>query len=189
MILAGAVLAGGASRRMGRPKAFIEVEGRPMVARVARPLAAAGAEPVVVVGGDQAEVEALGLRFEADAFPGEGPLGGILTALGACHEADAVAVVACDLLAPSSHEIRLLTAEIDGGDVVVPVVADRPQWTHAIWSRRARTTLEAAFAAGERAPRNAVGDLSVRRVDIDAARAHAYADADTPDDLPGGATR
>ena len=113
----------------------------------------------------------------------------ILTALGACHEADAVAVVACDLLAPSSHEIRLLTAEIDGGDVVVPVVADRPQWTHAIWSRRARTTLEAAFAAGERAPRNAVGDLSVRRVDIDAARAHAYADADTPDDLPGGATR
>ena len=174
---------------MGRPKAFIEVEGRPMVARVAGALAAAGAEPVVIVGGDRDEIEALGLPFAADGFPGEGPLGGILSALDACHEADAVAVVACDLLAPSSHEIRLLAAELGAGDVVVPVVAGRPQWTHAIWARRARTTLEAAFAAGERAPRNAVGDLSVRRVDIDAARAHAYADADTPDALPGGATR
>lgn len=188
VILAGVVLAGGASRRMGRPKAFIELAGHPMVANVADALSEAGAERVVVVGGDRHRIEALGLHAEPDQFPGEGPLGGIISALRVCGDADAVAVLSCDLLAPSSAEVRRLAAELSGHDVVVPVVDDRGQWTHTIWSPRAVHTLESAFAAGERAPRQAVGDLSVRRVVVDGERATVYADADTPDDLPDEAT-
>ena len=110
--------------------------------------------------------------------------GGIVSALHACPEADAVAVLSCDLVAPSSAEIQRLLTGLGGHDVVVPVVHDRPQWTHAIWSRRAVKTLERAFIAGDRAPRDAVGELSVRRVAVDDAASTAYADADTPDDLP-----
>ena len=46
---------------------------------------------------------------------------------------------------------------------------------------------QAAFAAGERAPRRAVAGLDV--VEVAVAEAAAYADADTPDDLPPGAVR
>ena len=43
---AGAVLCGGASRRMGSDKALLGVEGRAMAVRVAGALAAAGGRPV-----------------------------------------------------------------------------------------------------------------------------------------------
>ena len=184
MTFAGAVLAGGASLRMGRPKAFIEIAGRPMVANVADALRAAGADPVMVVGGDSARIASLRLRAEPDLHPGEGPLGGIVTALRLSTTAEAVAVLSCDLVVPSACEIRRLADERGDDDVVVPVDEHRPQWTHAAWSLRALPALEAAFARGARAPRHAVSDLSVRRVEIDRSNAAAYVDADTTADLP-----
>ena len=80
---AGAVLAGGASSRMGADKAFIAVGGVPMVLRAVTALRAAGADPVAVVGGDGPRLQGLGLSYISDRYPGEGPLGGIITALGA----------------------------------------------------------------------------------------------------------
>ncbi|MCY4176083.1 MAG: molybdenum cofactor guanylyltransferase [Acidimicrobiaceae bacterium] len=77
----GAVLAGGASSRMGTDKAFIVVDGEPMVLRAARALQAAGVRRTVVVGGDEPRLKALGLETLADDHPGEGPLGAVLTAL------------------------------------------------------------------------------------------------------------
>jgi molybdopterin-guanine dinucleotide biosynthesis protein A len=66
---------------MGRDKAFVVVDGEPMVVRVARALRGAGADEVVAVGGDEARLSALGLAHLPDDHPGEGPLGGVLTAL------------------------------------------------------------------------------------------------------------
>jgi molybdopterin-guanine dinucleotide biosynthesis protein A len=66
---------------MGRDKAFVVVDGEPMVVRVARALQGAGAAEVVAVGGDEAGLSAVGLAHLPDDHPGEGPLGGVLTAL------------------------------------------------------------------------------------------------------------
>ena len=44
---------------MGTDKAFIEIEGEPMVVRAVGALQAAGAVPVLVVGGDDARLSAL----------------------------------------------------------------------------------------------------------------------------------
>lgn len=49
--VAGVVLAAGASSRMGRPKALLELDGRSFVARGVDLLCAAGCEPVIVVDG------------------------------------------------------------------------------------------------------------------------------------------
>jgi molybdopterin-guanine dinucleotide biosynthesis protein A len=76
----GAVLCGGASR-MGVDKATIPVDGVAMARRVADALAAAGCSPVSAIGGDPAELGRLGLDTVIDRYPGDGPLGGILTAL------------------------------------------------------------------------------------------------------------
>lgn len=51
---AGLVLAAGAGRRLGRPKALVEIDGELLVDRAARVLAEAGCDPVVVVLGAQA---------------------------------------------------------------------------------------------------------------------------------------
>ena len=53
--VAGIVLAAGASRRMGRNKMLLELEGEALVRRAARRALAAGLSPVVVVLGHEAD--------------------------------------------------------------------------------------------------------------------------------------
>jgi molybdopterin-guanine dinucleotide biosynthesis protein A len=182
--LGGAVLAGGASRRMGTDKALVEVDGDALVLKATCALDAAGAVPVVVVGGNQAALEALGLRYVDDAWPGEGPLGGIITALEHI-ERDLIAVLACDLTDASAIAVRSVAGVLGDADVAVPVVEGRSQWLHAVWRRSALPTLRQAFVDGARAPRHAVDTLRVAQLlDGDPCWFH---DADRPEDLPSSA--
>ena len=182
--VAGAVLAGGASSRMGRPKAFIEVDGRTLLDRAVAALTDAAIDQIIVVGGDQGATESAGHHFVPDEYPGEGPLGGIISALGAV-DTDLVVVLACDLLGVSPVAVTRLLASLGEGDVAVPVVDGRAQWRHAAWRRSVESSLRAAFGGGERAPRRALDGLVT--VEVFDTPAVWYQDADTPDDLPPGA--
>jgi CTP:molybdopterin cytidylyltransferase MocA len=53
--VAGLLLAAGAGRRFGRPKALVEVDGEPLLMRALRTLADSGCAPVRVVLGAQAD--------------------------------------------------------------------------------------------------------------------------------------
>jgi molybdopterin-guanine dinucleotide biosynthesis protein A len=186
--LVGAVLCGGSSTRMGADKALLAIGGRPMALRVAAALRAAGASRVIAVGGDAPALSALGLDVVPDRWPGEGPLGGILTALGELEhpetEADVVAVLACDLVDPDPATIRAVVERLTTAGaappphVAVPVSAGRRHFHHAVWHRRAREPLERAFAAGERAPRRAAHALAV--VEVEGLDAATLRDADDP---------
>ncbi len=194
---AGAVLCGGASRRMGRDKALVCVDGRALALRVADALRAAGAEPVLAVGGDLEALAALGLAGVPDEEPGAGPLTGILTAL-AQGSAPVTFVAACDLVAPSAEAVTATVAALGAGrggpggrsggvalgeaEVAVPLVDGRRQWMHAAWRAGAAAPLAAAFAAGERAVHAAVAAAGLRVADLSLPPA-AVADADTPADL------
>ncbi len=58
--VAGLLLAAGAGRRFGGPKALVELKGEPLVRRALQTLTAAGCTPIrVVVGAAAAEVRAL----------------------------------------------------------------------------------------------------------------------------------
>jgi molybdopterin-guanine dinucleotide biosynthesis protein A len=164
---AGAVLCGGASRRMGTDKSLLELGGQALAARVAHALRAAGADPVVAIGGDAAALGDLGLAVVADEHPGEGPLGAVITALGALgDEAELVAVLACDLVDADPATIRAVVdhARTHDVDVAAPYVDGWCHLHHGVWNVRALTPLREAFAAGERAPRRAVGSLRVGEV-------------------------
>ena len=194
----GAVLAGGASSRMGTDKAFIEIEGEPMVARAAGALRAAGAAPVLVVGGDRCRLSALGLDHLPDRHPGQGPLGGVITALGALDAPggsgpDAVVTLPCDVKAPDPAAVRLVMERLAGAasrseagpppaDLVVPLGGGVPQWTHAGWHRSCLPRLSEAFATGVRALNEAARQL--RTVEVELPGTGWYADADRPEDLP-----
>jgi molybdenum cofactor guanylyltransferase len=91
----GVVLAGGESRRMGRDKALVEVEGEPLWKRQVGVLRAAGAARVVLAR--RREQEAVGYPDCCfDAFEGCGPLAGIHAAL-AIGGHPLVAVLAVDM--------------------------------------------------------------------------------------------
>ena len=77
----GYVLAGGASSRFGRDKALVRFGAIPLLQEIVQ-LAQTCTSEVAVVAGRQKYVD-LGGEFEIieDRWPGEGPLGGIITAL------------------------------------------------------------------------------------------------------------
>lgn len=166
---AGAVLTGGASTRMGRDKALVEVDGVPMARRVAQVLAGAGAAPVLAVGGDVAALRAAGLDARPDPRQGTGPLGGLLTALELTDH-ELVAVTACDLAHLSAAVVADLARAAADDDRVDVAMArtDRLEPLCAVWRRRAaQVALLRAFASGERAVHRALGSLRVVEVPVD----------------------
>lgn len=89
------ILAGGLSRRMGEPKALLDVGGRPMLAHVAD-VAARVASSVTLVSDRSQEISFLGLPIIPDVHHAAGPLGGLHAALIAART-EAVLLVSCDL--------------------------------------------------------------------------------------------
>ena len=186
----GAVLTGGASRRMGRDKALLRISGRALAVVVADAIVAAGADRVVAIGGDRAALVAEGLTVVPDRYPGQGPLGGILTALGHFEDStQPVVVLACDLPAADPRNVAAVVqalGDLDGPAVAVPVVDGRRQWMHASWTPATAPLLSAAFMDGERATWRAAEvlvDTGLRILEVDGPAPDGFRDVDQPSDL------
>ncbi len=117
--LLGAVLAGGESRRLGRPKALVEFAGIPM-ASLAVDALAGSCSPVVVITGNESIVRALKVPARPDVRAGEGPLTGIYTALCWAREVGApgVAILGCDMPFVSAEVVRRLVDAWGSGVLV-----------------------------------------------------------------------
>ncbi len=138
-----AILAGGLSRRMGRPKPTVELAGRPLISY---PLAAARAaelEPVVVAKADS-ELPALDCEVLIEEAGAAHPLHGIVAALESSGEPSVV--VACDVpLVPPA-----LLKELASRDAPLVVPADpRPQPLVARWDPSLLDRLRQALTTGE----------------------------------------
>ncbi|MGB8860015.1 MAG: molybdenum cofactor guanylyltransferase [Ilumatobacteraceae bacterium] len=184
--VAGAVLCGGASRRMGRDKALVQVDGIAMVLRVAASLAAAGCEPVRAIGGDRPALESLGLAVVADGYPGEGPLGGVISALADADLAGSVMVVSCDVPWLTEATVREVIAALaapgwDHGADVAVARSDRLQPMCAAWRPSVLPRLRQAFEAGERRLSSVLATLRIVEV---AVNPQDLANVNTPGDLP-----
>src|SRR5438552_17571218 len=81
-----AILAGGEGSRMGKPKALLEINGRPILAYLLEQFAWPGPTLLVTAPGrEKPPGHELFSREVVDPVAGEGPLRGILTALeGSC---------------------------------------------------------------------------------------------------------
>ena len=185
MPFAGAVLCGGASRRMGRDKAFADLHGEPLVLVAVRALRGAGADRVAAVGGDGPALAALGLDVVADDHPGEGPLGGLISALR-WAPVDPLVVLSCDLVALGAEEVRAVLERLGsepGADVAAPLRDGQPQFLTGAYRRRCLGPLEERFRQGERAVRRAVADCGLTLVTVEGLGVERLADVDTPAEL------
>lgn len=133
----GVVLAGGKSRRLGRPKALERVGGQALISRVCQRLAQVCDGLVVVVAADT-DVAALalppGTQVVRDLYPDSGSLGGIYTGVEAARHPWAL-VVACDMPFLSVPLLRHLAMLRTGHDVVAPVIGGFPEPTHALYAK------------------------------------------------------
>jgi molybdopterin-guanine dinucleotide biosynthesis protein A len=170
---------------MGRDKALLPFDGTPMAVRVANALRDGGCEPVIAIGGDTNSLATLGLATVADRWPAEGPLGGVITALDHFPEHEAVVVAACDLPNLSSATVAKLVDELmrtsPTADVAM-AITDRRQPLCAAWRPSAAIQLAAEFAGGGRRLLDALSNLRV--VDV-AVEAQQLINVNTASDLPG----
>ena len=142
MTVAGIVLAGGRSTRMGRPKAALEWHGSTLARRAVGIVARAVDGPVIVVRATGQELPALPADVEItdDAREDRGPLQGIAAGLAAVGDrADAVFVSAVD--APLLHPalIAAVLAALAGDeqlDAALPVAHGFPHPLAAAYRTR-----------------------------------------------------
>lgn len=124
-----AVLAGGRSHRMGVDKTLLPFDGEPLVARVAA-IAGQVCSSVMVITNRPDALEDVGLapgvRVLADEVAYQGPLGGLITALGNAGE-EWVLALAADMPWLEPQVIRALWDARDGAQVVLPTSEKGPE--------------------------------------------------------------
>jgi molybdopterin-guanine dinucleotide biosynthesis protein A len=108
---------------------------------------------VVAVRG---KYEAFKMEIVEDRWPGEGPLGGIITALEDAAESSARyewnLIVSCDMpfLTPEWMRHMATRAARSAAQVILPHSAGGPEPLCACWRTNAAETLRAAFESGVR---------------------------------------
>jgi molybdopterin-guanine dinucleotide biosynthesis protein A len=153
--LAAIVLCGGQSSRMGSPKAWLEFDGEPLLARVVRRIAEAAREIVVVAAPGQEipflPAEVLVVR---DPVSGRGPLQGIAAGLDALQGRATMAFVSSTDVPFIHPELirRLRALRGDSFDIAVPRAKGHYHPLSAIYGVEARPEIEALLAADRLRP-------------------------------------
>jgi len=166
--IAAVVLAGGASSRMGRPKAHMPFLGQPLASRVIARLRPQAAVVYFNASADDAEAACLGVPLAPDdlRWRGAGPLAGVAAALAKARAGGFAALVTAPCDAPF---LPLdLVARLAGAPVAVAVSASGPEPMFALWPVAALATVEAALASGRASPRAVLESLSAARVSFPA---------------------
>jgi molybdopterin-guanine dinucleotide biosynthesis protein A len=191
------VLAGGKSIRMGRDKAWMMLDGEPLIERVVRRLLPLAAE-VLVSGTDSQRYEALLRRLPvagrvvADQYPGFGPLAGMQAGLSAAGN-DLALVVAADMPFVNITLLRHLIDLAPGYDGVVPNGRDPRKHAggleplHALYRRSCLPAIEKHLAANDRQVLCFFEDVRIRIIPDDEIRALdpdllSFFNVNTPED-------
>ena len=153
----GAILGGGASRRMGRDKLPLKVGDTTLLARVHEALASRCAEILIVGGGGCVSPET---RCVSDLRPGrQGPLAGIEAALLAARY-QSVFIAAGDMPFLTGDLVDYLLGLLsDPLPAVVPHFGGRPHPLCAAYSRAMQPAVSSALDRGVRSVRGLLEGL------------------------------
>ena len=152
MPVCAAVLVGGASRRMGRPKTMLTLGDRSILERIVN-VAERLAHRVVLVGSAPVPDAVQGLTQLPDAPGVDGPLAGVLGAMRHSPQARWL-VLACDLAMVGIEAARWLLSQAGPGRWAVLPHLDLPRHREpvfAVYDPPAGVLLEQGARRGERA--------------------------------------
>jgi molybdopterin-guanine dinucleotide biosynthesis protein A len=163
MRAAGIVLCGGRSSRMGRAKAWLPWQGRPMLVHVVDVLRRA-VDEVCVVSSGRFDLPALDVPVVDDREPHRGPLAGIREGL-AHVQAELAYVTATDAPWLEPGFVRALLSH---GRAAAPEVDGFVQTLAAVYPRAALPCAEALLEAGRMRPLHLLEAAGYRKVPADA---------------------
>jgi molybdenum cofactor guanylyltransferase len=175
MNVAGIVLCGGQSRRMGRPKAWLPFAGEIMLPRVVRLLQEV-VSPIVVVAAPEQDVPPLpdDIRIVRDDEKGRGPLQGLAAGLAALPETAAAAyLTSCDVPFLQPAFVRRLIELLGANRICVPHVGAFHHPLAAVYHRNVLPVVKQLLAENrlrpfflfEQAPTRIVEDVELADVD------------------------
>ena len=156
----GAVLAGGRGRRIGRDKAMVELDGRPLISYPVGALRSAGLDVVVALrGGQEVPAGLEDVSVVRDEFEDAGPLGG-LHALLKWMPGEWVLVVSCD---QPFVRVNLLHGIIShsecAADAVVARSPERLQPMPGLYRKSCLPVVDGALRRGEHGMRDVLNGL------------------------------
>ncbi len=169
--LTGVLLVGGASTRFGSPKALARLDGETLAERAWRLLGDACDERIAV--GKRSDELALPFEVLDDGSEVRAPLAGLVAGLRAARN-DIVVVVPVDLPLLEPGTLHQLADACR--DAAVPPSGPLP----GAYRRSALSSLERALFEGRLAVREAISELDVAVVRLDAAQ---LSNVNTPVDL------
>jgi molybdopterin-guanine dinucleotide biosynthesis protein A len=150
----GYVMAGGASSRFGTDKALAKLDGQTMLARMCGLLREV-AEKVSVVASSTSYTD-VDAQIVLDKWPGEGPLGGIITAIYHARSLDSrltnCLIVSCDMPFLTAEWMQYLCAYASSrpAQIVVPRSRQGLEPLCACWRTDSVETLRKLFEGGVR---------------------------------------
>lgn len=177
------ILAGGESSRMGRDKAALPLNGKPLLQTVIDAVQPLFAHTLVSVREPRAGVA---LQQVCDAQPGAGPLAGLVSTLERIATPWAF-VVACDMPFIAPPVIEQLAALRGTHQAVVPLVDGHAQPLLAFYTTSCLPLLRERLAGGDRSLTGALKMLDLRYVEADELlpsdpQLRSFFDLDTPQD-------
>jgi molybdenum cofactor guanylyltransferase len=170
MSILGYVQAGGASTRFGRDKALVGFGGRTMLAQTTGLLASVCGEVIIVAA--EGQYPDVLVPLLADRWPGQGPLGGILTALqsSALRGTESIwnLIVSCDMpfLTRDWLEFLCQRAQRSAAQVAVAESANGLEPLCACWKTTSMPSVQAAFDSGVRKVTDAMKRLPMEVLDV-----------------------
>ena len=179
MIFHGFVQAGGGSTRFGTDKALVKLDGKSMLERTGELLASVCLDVNIVA--PSGKYRDAPWPVLADGWPGEGPLGGILTALNYLNETTPTneswarkhgpcsfaLILSCDLPFLTEEFLSFLKdrALSSEAQVVVPESPSGLEPLCACWCSDSAATIQAGFDAGGRKISEAMKRLRMEVLD------------------------
>lgn len=181
------IFVGGAAKRMGGyPKGLLPAgpSAEPIVLRLATLVQSLGLRVVLV--GQHAAYEDLGLPQLADRPPGVGPLGGLCALLHAAEGGDVLAL-ACDMPFVTLHIVkRLCDADLADADAITAQTADDAPLESFLARYRPSVlpVIEQKLALGERSLQRILQGLRVKKLRLAPDELAVSRDWDRIDELP-----
>jgi molybdenum cofactor guanylyltransferase len=164
----GFVLAGGGSTRFGRDKALVRIGDEVLLARLC--LVIRCVTPSVTIVGAQAKYAGFGAECIPDRWPGEGPLGGIITGLLTAADAGGCEwnlIIGCDMpfLTPEWLAYLVERARASKAEVVAPKSVHGLEPLCACWRTSGAGKLQRAFESGIRKVTEGMKHLTMEVLD------------------------
>ncbi len=161
--ITGIILCGGKSVRMGKNKAFIQVEGVPIIRRI-YDLFEGLFQEVIIVTNQKELFSGFTSKIYSDLIPDKGALGGLYTGLFFASFQHSFCV-ACDMPFIRKSLVQYLIEKIDDADVVIPRTKDGLEPLHAIYSKNCVDPIRRMIEEGKSKIIDVYDDVKVRIVD------------------------